>query len=77
MADNLATDQLLTSMLESQNVPMEQEEYPASNSQAQMEMDQEEPTRHIRTAFAPDRVDKVKDRTAEAVRESFEQFIQK
>ncbi|CAO3625726.1 unnamed protein product [Cunninghamella echinulata] len=35
----------------------------------------EEPTRPIRTAFAQDRVDKVKDRTAEAVRESFEQFI--
>ncbi|CAO3644187.1 unnamed protein product [Cunninghamella blakesleeana] len=75
MADNLATDQLLTSILDSQNVPMEQEEYPVSNSQAQMEMDQEEPARPIRNAFAPDRVDKVKDRTAEAVRESFEQFI--
>ncbi|KAI9303311.1 MCM2/3/5 family-domain-containing protein [Cunninghamella echinulata] len=75
MTDNLATDQLLNSILDSQNVPMEQEDYPPSNSAAQMEMDQEEPTRPIRTAFAQDRVDKVKDRTAEAVRESFERFI--
>jgi DNA replication licensing factor MCM6 len=83
MTDQLPSDQLYTSMLDSQAQPMlEQEGYPGSTP-VQMEMDQDqgqdqEPTTYAnRVSFAPDSIAKVIDRTAVVVMQSFESFIEK
>jgi DNA replication licensing factor MCM6 len=83
MTDQLPSDQLYTSMLDSQAQPMlEQEGYPGSTP-VQMEMDQDqgqdqEPATYAnRVSFAPDSIAKVIDRTAVVVMQSFESFIEK
>ncbi|KAI8076810.1 MCM2/3/5 family-domain-containing protein [Halteromyces radiatus] len=74
MTDQIPSDQLYTSMLDSQAVP---EPYPPSTP-VNMEMDQEQPTSYPnRVAFAPDNIVKVIDRTAMVVMQSFEKFIEK
>ncbi|ORZ17062.1 DNA replication licensing factor mcm6 [Absidia repens] len=77
MTDQLHSDQLYTSMLDSQAAPMGQEEYPPSTP-GQMDMDQEPTATYPnRVAFAPDSIAKVVDRTAIVVMQSFENFIEK
>ncbi|KAI8332640.1 DNA replication licensing factor mcm6 [Chlamydoabsidia padenii] len=81
MTDQLPSDQLYTSMLDSQAQMMEQDGYPSS-THGQMEMDQDqdqEPTAPFpnRVSFAPDSIAKVIDRTAMVVMQSFESFVEK
>ncbi|KAI8066893.1 MCM2/3/5 family-domain-containing protein [Gongronella butleri] len=77
MADHAPSDHLFTSLLDSQQVPMDQE-FPVSST-GHMDVDQD----HVpqapahRVTFAQDTVSKVLDRTALVVMESFEHFIER